>query len=53
MQLATSQVGRVVSLPEAHATLHSVSPHLANFCHTAVNTTTVVWLEDHVQDEQV
>nr|XP_011417859.2 uncharacterized protein LOC105321297 isoform X1 [Crassostrea gigas] len=53
MQLATGQVGRVVSLPEAHATLHSISLHLANFCHTSVNTTTVVWLEDHVQDDQV
>ncbi|XP_022345290.2 uncharacterized protein LOC111137887 [Crassostrea virginica] len=46
MQLASSQAGRVLSVPEAHSALHSISNHMANFCHTAVNTTTVVWLED-------
>ncbi|XP_034338070.2 uncharacterized protein [Magallana gigas] len=53
MQLATSQVGRVVSLTEAHATLHSLSPHLAKFCHTTANTTTIIWLDDHAQINQV
>ncbi|XP_048753629.1 uncharacterized protein LOC125664868 [Ostrea edulis] len=45
MQLASSQVGRVLNFQEAHTALMSIDRHIAVFCHSSANTTTVIWLE--------
>ncbi|XP_062571567.1 uncharacterized protein LOC134233599 [Saccostrea cucullata] len=46
MQLASSQVGRVVSTPEAHRTLSALDNRFPRFCHTTNNDTNIIWLED-------